>query len=202
MCEVSGRDVKAAVQEIKNIVQEGRDRDADGGGTNDGATTGDRSAKPFGARPSPDAVATFRGAAPGQRVPPRHRRQRLAMRVRLGELRAPRRVFPMSRPAAAREGGAERDADAEPRASERGRRGSRRPVSRALSRERRGGGHGGDEGAAQGHAGDGFEAFVKYLPHDATESEVASFFASSFGALRGGDSGSGVRLLRDAATGR
>ena len=48
----------------------------------------------------------------------------------------------------------------------------------------------------QGNDGDGYEVFVKYLPHSSEERDVAEFF-SQFGPLRGG-----VRLLRHPATGQ
>jgi RNA recognition motif-containing protein len=44
----------------------------------------------------------------------------------------------------------------------------------------------------QGHDGDGYEVFVKYLPHETSEEEVAVFFAEKFGALKGD-----ARLIRD-----
>ena len=38
----------------------------------------------------------------------------------------------------------------------------------------------------------GYEVFVKYLPHETSESEVGAFFAENFGPLKGD-----VRLIRD-----
>jgi 16S rRNA (cytosine1402-N4)-methyltransferase len=48
----------------------------------------------------------------------------------------------------------------------------------------------------QGTAADGFEVFVKYLPHTADENEIAEFF-TQFGTLHGE-----VRLLRNPVTGQ
>jgi hypothetical protein len=48
ICEVSGRDIKAAVQEIKNIVEEGRERDAGGGGGGGGFGGGFQQQPPAG----------------------------------------------------------------------------------------------------------------------------------------------------------
>ena len=48
----------------------------------------------------------------------------------------------------------------------------------------------------QGTEADGFEVFVKYLPHTADENEIAEFF-SQFGSLHGE-----VRLLRNPVTGQ
>ena len=57
VCEVSGRDVNAAVQEIKNIVQEGRERD--GGGSAVGGAFAGGSREPASA---PPRTAVRRGA--------------------------------------------------------------------------------------------------------------------------------------------
>ena len=51
---------------------------------------------------------------------------------------------------------------------------------------------GGRRAPTQGHDGDGYEVFVKYLPHETSESEVGAFFAENFGPLKGD-----VRLIRD-----
>jgi RNA recognition motif-containing protein len=52
-----------------------------------------------------------------------------------------------------------------------------------------------DRAPTQGTETDGFEVFVKYLPHTAEEGEVAELF-SRYGALMGD-----VRLMRNPATG-
>ena len=108
VCEVSGRDVNAAVQEIKNIVQEGRERDE--GGQN-------RRFRKRLRRPVPETSearrrvlktlktqsAPVRRASPRQRVAARLGRQRLDVRVRFRELREAKRVLQVPRASCASE---------------------------------------------------------------------------------------------------
>ena len=93
------------------------------------------------------------------------------MRVRIRQLCAAKRVLPV------------------PRAE------NVRPRRRRDSTAKKlppGGGGGGERAPTQGHDGDGYEVFVKYLPHETSEEEVAVFFAEKFGALKGD-----ARLIRD-----
>ena len=100
ICEVSGRDVKAAVQEIKNIVEEGRERD---GGNAQGGSPRRLRRSTRRLRPRRVGVrharalrrASVRRPTPGKRVATRHGRERLDVSVRIGQLRAPPFVFPM-----------------------------------------------------------------------------------------------------------
>jgi len=155
VCEVSGRDVNAAVQEIKNIVQEGRERD---GGDLKYRADDAPASLPFGVPPPGSASRHDTGAndwscACGS--------VNFARRSACFRCHAPRTSVPG--------------------AGETRLRNNCRPAAAAAV-----------SAPTQGHDGDGYEVFVKYLPHETSEEEVAVFFAEKFGALKGD-----ARLIRD-----
>ena len=177
VCEVSGRDVNAAVQEIKNIVQEGRERDG-GGGAVGGAFAGG-SREPASAPPRADAAAASRPFG----VPPpgsasRHDTGANDWTCACGSVNFARRTACFGCHAPRRANGADASRLAEPP-------GGRVPAgSKPAAAAAR--------APAQGHDDDGYEVFVKYLPHETSEAEVGAFFAENFGPLKGD-----VRLIRD-----
>ena len=203
ICEVTGRDVKAAVQEIKNIVEEGRERD--GGGARDGF-----GARNFGAKTDfgDDGRASGFPGFPGVSGfdPNRH---------------APSTARPFGMPppgSASRNDTGANDWTCACGSVNFARRAScfrcAAPRDAARSEEFRGEAPASrrsipsvpsvpsvpdtaaTKAPTQGNDGDGYEVFVKYLPHSSEERDVAEFF-SQFGPLRGD-----VRLLRHPATGR
>ena len=201
ICEVTGRDVKAAVQEIKNIVEEGRERD--GGGARDGF-----GARNFGADSGDDGRASGFPGFPGVSGfdPNRH---------------APSTARPFGMPppgSASRNDTGANDWTCACGSVNFARRAScfrcAAPRDAARSEEFRGEAPASrrsipsvpsvpsvpdtaaTKAPTQGNDGDGYEVFVKYLPHSSEERDVAEFF-SQFGPLRGD-----VRLLRHPATGR
>ena len=201
ICEVTGRDVKAAVQEIKNIVEEGRERD--GGGARDGF-----GARNFGADFGDDGRASGFPGFPGVSGfdPNRH---------------APSTARPFGMPppgSASRNDTGANDWTCACGSVNFARRAScfrcAAPRDAARSEEFRGEAPASrrsipsvpsvpsvpdtaaTKAPTQGNDGDGYEVFVKYLPHSSEERDVAEFF-SQFGPLRGD-----VRLLRHPATGQ
>ena len=203
ICEVTGRDVKAAVQEIKNIVEEGRERD--GGGARDGF-----GARNFGAKTDfgDDGRASGFPGFPGVSGfdPNRH---------------APSTARPFGMPppgSASRNDTGANDWTCACGSVNFARRAScfrcAAPRDAARSEEFRGEAPASrrsipsvpsvpsvpdtaaTKAPTQGNDGDGYEVFVKYLPHSSEERDVAEFF-SQFGPLRGD-----VRLLRHPATGQ
>ena len=177
VCEVSGRDVNAAVQEIKNIVQEGRERD--GGGSAVGGAFAGGSREPASAPPRADAAAASRPFG----VPPpgsasRHDTGANDWTCACGSVNFARRTACFGCHAPRRADGADASRLAEPP-------GGRVPAgSKPAAAAAR--------APAQGHDDDGYEVFVKYLPHETSEAEVGAFFAENFGPLKGD-----VRLIRD-----
>lgn len=190
VCEVSGRDVNAAVQEIKNIVQEGRERDEGGGktggfenafagGTRDGNRDGTRDAPPrFENAQNADVALPFGVPPPGSAS--RHDSGandwtcvcgsvNFARRSACFRCHAPRRE---TRPSLGGGSKAPHTQEASPAGAKLDTSAARAPT--------------------QGHDGDGYEVFVKYLPHETSELEVGTFFAENFGPLKGD-----VRLIRD-----
>ena len=180
VCEVSGRDVNAAVQEIKNIVQEGRERDG-GGQAGGGAFAGHTAREPGPAPPRAGApAAAFPLGVPPPGSASRHDTGandwtcacgsvNFARRSACFRCHEPRRPAGGLTPALATTPGGLAPEGAKPAAA----------AARAP---------------AQGHDGDGYEVFVKYLPHETSEAEVGAFFAENFGPLKGD-----VRLIRDQA---
>ena len=187
VCEVSGRDVNAAVQEIKNIVQEGRERDEGGGKTGGfenafagGTRDGTRDAPPrFENAQNADVALPFGVPPPGSAS--RHDSGandwtcvcgsvNFARRSACFRCHAPRRE---TRPSLGGGSKAPHTQEASPA----------KPAKPAAAAAR---------APTQGHDGDGYEVFVKYLPHETSELEVGTFFAENFGPLKGD-----VRLIRD-----
>ena len=176
VCEVSGRDVNAAVQEIKNIVQEGRERDEGGGKTGGfenafaGGTRDVRSAPPRFENAQNAVALPFGVPPPGSAS--RHDSGANDWTCACGSVNFARRsaCFRCHAPRALPSlggGSNPKPAGAKPAAAAAG-------------------------APTQGHDGDGYEVFVKYLPHETSESEVGAFFAENFGPLKGD-----VRLIRD-----
>jgi 16S rRNA (cytosine1402-N4)-methyltransferase len=182
VCEVSGRDVNAAVQEIKNIVQDGRERDEGGGktgGFENAFAGGTRDVHP-GAPPrfenAQNAVALPFGVPPPGSAS-RHDSGANDWTCVCGSVNFARRSAcfrchaPRARPSLGGGSGAP-PAEASPAGA--------KPAAAAA------------RAPTQGHDGDGYEVFVKYLPHETSELEVGAFFAENFGPLKGD-----VRLIRD-----
>ena len=159
VCEVSGRDVNAAVQEIKNIVQEGRERD---GGLEKAKQEKNR---------ADDAPASLPFGVPPPGSASRHDTGANDWSCACGSVNFARRsaCFRCHAPRTSQGAGETRLQN------------NCRPAAAAAV-----------SAPTQGHDGDGYEVFVKYLPHETSEEEVAVFFAEKFGALKGD-----ARLIRD-----
>ena len=188
VCEVSGRDVNAAVQEIKNIVQDGRERDEGGGKTGGfenafagGTRDGTRDAPPrFENENAQNADVALPFGVPPPGSASRHDSGandwtcvcgsvNFARRSACFRCHAPRRE---TRPSLGGGSKAPHTQEASPAGA--------KPAAAAA------------RAPTQGHDGDGYEVFVKYLPHETSELEVGAFFAENFGPLKGD-----VRLIRD-----
>ena len=181
VCEVSGRDVNAAVQEIKNIVQDGRERDEGGGKTGGfenafaGGTRDVRGAPPRFENAQNAVALPFGVPPPGSAS--RHDSGANDWTCVCGSVNFARRSAcfrchaPRARPSLGGGSGAP-PAEASPAGA--------KPAAAAA------------RAPTQGHDGDGYEVFVKYLPHETSELEVGAFFAENFGPLKGD-----VRLIRD-----
>ena len=185
VCEVSGRDVNAAVQEIKNIVQDGRERDEGGGKTGGfenafaGGTRDVRGAPPpprFENAQNANVALPFGVPPPGSAS--RHDSGANDWTCVCGSVNFARRSAcfrchaPRARLLSLGGGSGAPPAEASPAGA--------KPAAAAA------------RAPTQGHDGDGYEVFVKYLPHETSESEVGAFFAENFGPLKGD-----VRLIRD-----
>ena len=246
ICEVSGRDVNAAVQEIKNIVQEGRERD--GGGVGGGGWGGETPNNQFGASsreldfgnrnvPPPSSsygqsgpAGTGTGTSYGQSshqipgleipqtnqplpfgVPPlgsasRHDLGANDWACPCGSTNFARRgsCFKCGAP---RSGGAgagggsggiasssaipsrhtQQSAQSQQQSAQAQQQSAQAQQQSAQAHQ-----PGGALNApSQTQAGDGFEVFVKYLPHETTDFEVSEFF-QRYGTLQGDP-----RLIRD-----
>lgn len=198
ICEVRGRDVKAAVQEIKNIVQEGRERDGGGSLGGGGWQGGQQGFGDGGGMHAKDDHNSCPTPSRPFGVPPigsasRHDTGANDWNCHCGSVNFARRstCFRCNAPRAENNGAGP---------------GAPGGVLRIPAAHTQG--HGGREGNAgssksgalaaftQGNEGDGYEVFVKYLPHTAQEHEVADFF-SQYGALKGD-----VRLIRNPSTGQ
>jgi hypothetical protein len=171
VCEVSGRDVNAAVQEIKNIVQEGRERD---GGVGHSGGFRDVPAKQGRAD---DAPASLPFGVPPPGSASRHDTGANDWSCACGSVNFARRSACFRCHAPRPSDGAGLSGLAKPP----GRPEVSKPAAAAAV-----------SAPTQGHDGDGYEVFVKYLPHETSEEEVAVFFAEKFGALKGD-----ARLIRD-----
>ena len=171
VCEVSGRDVNAAVQEIKNIVQEGRERD---GGVGHSGGFRDVPAKQGRAD---DAPASLPFGVPPPGSASRHDTGANDWLCACGSVNFARRSACFRCHAPRPSDGAGLSGLAKPP----GRPEVSKPAAAAAV-----------SAPTQGHDGDGYEVFVKYLPHETSEEEVAVFFAEKFGALKGD-----ARLIRD-----
>ena len=245
VCEVTGRDVMAAVQEIKNIVAEGRERDDGGlsgrdehlrGGTkNDGGGRGVFDARDETPRWDETQTPRFDAPAPARAAPPRadpsvdpvtapfgkppsgsasrHDTGANDWHCACGSTNFARRTTCFgcgaprgddARPAAAAA------AAAAPRPGQSTSEGANTlrallssipSIPSALGATTGAGAPAGAPAAVkaptQGTDGDGYEVFVKYLPHDCEARDVASFFESKFGPLK-----DDVRLLINPATGQ
>ena len=199
ICEVSGRDVKAAVQEIKNIVEEGRERDggnAQGGfaqgGFGDGRGASGLAASGFDPR-APSAARPFGVPPPGSAS--RHDTGANDWTCPCGSVNFARRRS-CFRCEAPRVDGTAATANANANANANAAPSSRRSIPSIPSAGASGVDTAATKAPTQGNDGDGYEVFVKYLPHASEERDVADFF-SQFGPLRGD-----VRLLRHPTTGQ
>ena len=184
ICEVSGRDVNAAVQEIKNIVEEGRKRDGGGGGGGYGQQSGANQwsalSSDFGYKNAPPPQNAFPSQTQTQALPfgmpppgstSRHDTGANDWVCPCGSVNFARRGMCFKCQAVRGGGGG---GIATPTAA------PSQPVAFAVKSH------------AQGTDGDGFEVFVKYLPHETTDADVSEFF-QRYGQLVGD-----ARLIRDA----
>jgi len=225
VCEVSGRDMAAAVQEIKNIVEEGRERDS-GGGAGFQGLQGSQQPQRFGSGGVGGAVGGVGGEAEGRAgqadanaapestaaptglpfgMPPpgsasRHDSGANDWACPCSSVNFARRdtCFRCHAPRAFPDGQGPASAGA-------GRGGSgggvcaiatHNPAAASAHVPAWASGEGGAPPVDTTAAADGFEVFVKYLPHTAEEAEVAALF-SQFGGLSGE-----VRLMRHPSTGQ
>ena len=216
ICTVRGPTVAPAVQEVKNIVQEGRERDelahapapprarSKSQGWDDAAHDR-RSSEPAGVS-TPDELPLWK-APGGQRVEKRHRPERLAVSVRIDQLCEEVELLPVQGSEGRRRRGrhpnarwqrAGRRRETDKRTDNRHKRrttGTNERTTGPASAARTEAGSAA-RAPAQGSDANGYEVFVKYLPHTSEEHEVADVF-SRFGEILGG-----VRLIRNPATGQ